>query len=271
MEDHESINPYAAPPVRSEEDDSSDEGELLAASRYKLYSVGAVMLATFLGSPVAGCVLLAINYWRVGRKSAAWTIAVAGLFASMGVFAAAAVLPEDVPNMLFVLIQLLAMYFAATGLQQTLISQHRRDGGRMASKWAAAGISILVVAGVGALFVVGLVLIELGELGSHYEVTPNEEIYYSGDADRDDARRLARCLQEEEYFDDSSEATVLMSESDGETTISFVVTEDAWDDPSVVEYYEELGGQVADDGFGRPLVVELLDDEMELQKTVVIR
>ena len=77
--------------------------------------------------------------------------------------------------------------------------------------------------------------------------------------------------EEEGYFDGSSEATVLISDSSGQFTISFVLTDGAWDDPLVVAYYRGIGQRLADEEFGRPLVVEFLDEYLEAQKAITIR
>ena len=208
MADRNDLNPYAAPPTGVVADDLSVDTGRPSAPGYKLFSVGAIVLATFLGSPVAGTVLMAINYWRLGRRSAAWISIAAGVLATALIIAVAAALPEETPNSPFIIAQLLGMYFAARGLQESLISQHRHAFGRLASMWAAVGISLLVAVPLGLVLVAALLLPDYEGLGTRYEVSAKEEIYYSGQCDTDDVRRLARRLREEEFFDGSSESTV---------------------------------------------------------------
>lgn len=264
------LNPYAAPPAGVAADDLSVDAGRPSAPGYKLFSVGAIVLATFLGSPVAGTVLMAVNYWRLGRKSAAGISIAAGFLATASIFAVAAALPEETPNSPFIVAQLLGMYFVARAFQDGLVSQHRRTHGRLASMWAAAGISLLVAVPLGLVLFAALLLPDYEGLGTRYEVSDKEEIFYSGECDTDDARRLARRLREEEFFDGSSESTVLISLLDGQYTISFTVTDGAWDETLVVAYYRTLGEVLADE-FGRPLDVEFLDEWLEVQKTITIR
>ena len=47
---------------------------------YTLYSPGQVALATFLGTPVAGCWLLARNFKKLGITGLGWVMMVLGVF-----------------------------------------------------------------------------------------------------------------------------------------------------------------------------------------------
>lgn len=64
----------------------------------KLFSSGQIVLAAFLGTPIAACVLIAQNY-RVMRQIANARISViVGALATMLVFILAFSLPENFPN-----------------------------------------------------------------------------------------------------------------------------------------------------------------------------
>src|ERR1035441_4403952 len=62
---------------------SSSEPALTGAPAYSLFDSRAVGLATFLGSPLAGCAIMAVNYNRLGNSAAAVRAVVAG-FVSTG-------------------------------------------------------------------------------------------------------------------------------------------------------------------------------------------
>src|SRR5437660_392883 len=51
----------------------SPEGPQVARPAFKLYSPGHVGLAAFLGGPVGAFLLLAINYFRLGKRRAGWS------------------------------------------------------------------------------------------------------------------------------------------------------------------------------------------------------
>ena len=65
----------------------------------KLFSAGQITLATFLGAPIAGCLLLARNYRELGNGAAAWQSLVAGIVSTILLFLIAFWLPENFPNM----------------------------------------------------------------------------------------------------------------------------------------------------------------------------
>jgi tetratricopeptide (TPR) repeat protein len=155
------------------------EGRILGARPpgnrpgYRLFSAAAVGWTTLLGSIPAGGTLLAINYWRLRRKWAAFAV----FLVCFGVIVAAgtmyAILSEgDVdhgpaarqpaatfPRVPFgpwlgVLIAL-GMGGLANGLQGKSLRAHERQGGQMASPWAALGIGVTWLALCLALIVAG--------------------------------------------------------------------------------------------------------------------
>ena len=64
----------------------------------RLYSVGQITAATFVGSPLAGCLLLAHNYRVLRRNRAALYSLMCGVVATVIVFVGASWLPESFPN-----------------------------------------------------------------------------------------------------------------------------------------------------------------------------
>jgi hypothetical protein len=144
MEEPE-LNPYRSPAVGNEYvEPRSMEGPF--RPDYKLYSAGSIALATFFGSPVAGGVLMAINYRRLGRLAAAVHAVVWTFLFTAALITVALMLPDDVhiPNSAFVVPQIVAMYFVAASLQGPDVAEHEGRGGLRASAWGAAGIGILV-------------------------------------------------------------------------------------------------------------------------------
>jgi len=144
------INPYASP-VAEEPQLSAGDG-----AAPPLYSATAVSIATFFGSLAAGAVIMAINYARCGRPSAAWWTIGLGLLATLAFMAGASYLPDDFPALILAGVQTVAAHVVATRLQQSLIEDHLARGGKLASSWWAFGISLIV-----AVVILGLVLIVL--------------------------------------------------------------------------------------------------------------
>ncbi len=154
-------NPYAAP-MAAAAPAHEVSGTLPLAKRLDaaLYAPNLVGLATFLGSPFGGSVIMAINEHRVGRTSAAVKTLVAGFVGTGLLFALAMLLPASVPRFPVSVGPLLLMTFLAKSRQDAFVRQHQAMGGKRGSGWAAAGIGLLSSVVVLAPFVVVLVLAE---------------------------------------------------------------------------------------------------------------
>lgn len=155
------INPYA-PSALSEPLSQEPSGE--DSPRYQLYSVAAITLAGFLGTLLSACVLVGLNYLRLGKSAAGWAMFGFGVATSVLNFALAFALPEDGPSWPFYVGHTVLSYALAVLTQQPVLArEHKQRGGRMASIWWAVGISVLVSV---LLVVVLLVVVEV--VPDHY-------------------------------------------------------------------------------------------------------
>lgn len=238
---------------------------------YQLYSVRSIVLATFFGWFVAGGILMAINYRRLGQAGAAWAAVVLGILGTAGVMGLVLRLPGNVLIVIFSVIaaQAAVIYCLGQSLQGPALIDHQLAGGRLASAGVAFGIGLACMLLVLAAFLVpGFIL--LNELGTRVSVNINDEIYYSGDATEDDARELARILTDLNHLGHPQGSTVLLFKSASGFTISFVTAREARDDPRTVGVFRTMGEALAAGGFGRPLVIELCDEHVEPKKTLRI-
>ena len=245
-----------------------NEGRLVPA--YALYPVKGVTWATFFGSPLAGGIVMAINYGRLGRPGAKRNAIVWSALGTAALLSIIFLIPEDlsIPNSLFYLPQLAVMYGVAHSLQGPAIDLHRERGGSLASVWRAVGIGC--VCGV---FILGVIfgaayVVTSYELGPVVELNDNDEVYYSGQATKQDAQFLGEILTEYGFFGDPNGASVQLRASSGQYTISFVLIEDAWEDVEVIQYYQQLGSALADARFGRPLTISLCDEYFDSRKSL---
>ena len=118
----------------------------VAAPTYPLYNDQAVGLATLLGSPLAGSILMAMNYARLSQVGAAAAIVLGGLIVTGLLMVVAYNIPG---GRLTYLIPLLLMFGAkrlAEALQGRQVQQHLGRGGKLGSRWAAAGLGLVVFA-----------------------------------------------------------------------------------------------------------------------------
>lgn len=154
-------NPYAAPQAPPQVDDrgpadgQGPDGVPLAAS---LYTPNHVALATFLGTPFGGAVLMALNEVRRSRRTQAVYVVLGGLAGTGVLFAIGYLLPDGFPSFPIGIGSLLAMGAIARSQQGALVHRHLAAGGKRGSGWLAAGIGILALIAVLVPLVVVLVV-----------------------------------------------------------------------------------------------------------------
>jgi hypothetical protein len=115
-----------------------------------------ISVATFIGMPIAGCLLLAQNYRNLGRASSAWKTLILGLVSTIILFFIAFQLPESFPNAVLPMVYTVAMRQLVKYLQGDIIVSQQAQGKK--GSWAvtvgiAIGCLILIMAlAVGAIF-----------------------------------------------------------------------------------------------------------------------
>jgi hypothetical protein len=122
---------------------------LESTSGSKLFSVEQITLATFLGAPIAGCLLLAQNYRALGKGDAAWQSLVAGIVSTILLFIIVFLLPENFLGMGLAVGSCIGMRQVVKQLQGGAIDNHLKGGGRNGS-WAVTtvvglGCSVIVL------------------------------------------------------------------------------------------------------------------------------
>jgi hypothetical protein len=125
-------NPYSPPAFES-----------IAAPQLTLYSPGQMAWATFLGAPVAGCVLLALNCKRLGHSAAAGIALVGGFTVTVLLLVVSFFLPDNFPNLALPAAYTFGMYQCVKLLQGKEYEHHLAIGGTRGSGWVATGVGIL--------------------------------------------------------------------------------------------------------------------------------
>ena len=131
-----------------------------ATSSHPLYDQRAVTIATLLGSSLAGGLLMTLNARRLGLPAPNRPLLVCFAFLFVGAVASA-FLPEQVPPIVYTLVILAAVvaYFDRT--QQAAIALHRARGGKLESRWRAAGIGGAFLLGFLLLGMLAFVFVDL--------------------------------------------------------------------------------------------------------------
>ncbi|MBB4816924.1 hypothetical protein HNP29_000281 [Pseudomonas alcaligenes] len=127
-----------------------------------LYSIPGIGIATFFGTPLAGAYVIAANLKAMGRGGETgklWAVSI-GFF--IAIIVAGALLPENVPAIVFGVVQVIAMNAYARQLFGTQVNQHKIANGAFFSLWRSVGIGLLfmlgfIVAMVPVLLLFGLV------------------------------------------------------------------------------------------------------------------
>ncbi|HTP89607.1 MAG TPA: hypothetical protein VMJ34_21815 [Bryobacteraceae bacterium] len=231
-----------------------------------LFDYWAVALATFFGSPLAGGIVMAINYRRLGRNVAALSAALAGTALTAVVLLLAFADSSDWMKGLPIGL-LFAVLYTAKWLQGPAVEQHVQYGGRLGSRWAAFGIGMAAL-----VLVIGVVVaVVFTELAPHkFIVGSKDEVLYSGNATERDARAVGNALRADGYFQDRG-VTVLLAKDDGRVTISFVTKKDSWNDASYVSAFEQVAREVARSVGGLPIRVHLVDSSLDVKKEFTVR
>jgi hypothetical protein len=147
------FNPYAPPINESGGPGSSG----LPGTGEPLFTDGQVAAATFLGSTLAGFILIGLNDVRLGKQSqlnrTVWT----GIALTVAVLALALVLPDGIPGLALTMGYVFGVRSLARSWQGEDVTARLATGTRKASNWAVVGISLGCFAGL-VLLVAVLVL-----------------------------------------------------------------------------------------------------------------
>lgn len=237
------------------------------APAYALFPPNAATLATFLGAPIAGAVVLAMNYRRLGRSSAALRAVLWGLLATAALIGLGFVLADRSPAFLVALIPVAIMAQLAKTLQGEAFEQHKQAGGKVASMWKAAGIGLVSL--VGLLAVIFVIAIAMESLtGPSRLKVGSSDVLYSGKATAADAQALGKALTDLGYFRDGQAVSVLLSKDASGTTLKFVVNEAAAaHGEDLLAGFADLTEKLAPAIGGKPITLQLVNAELKELKS----
>jgi len=249
-----------------------DLDELVSAanrSAFRIHSPRAVAFASLFGGPLAGCTLLAFNYFKLSRPFAAVQTILLGLVATALEVLLLVVLPEQftysVPP-----ISHLAMVFLAKSLQGGEYKRHLQDGGETAPLWIASAIgflaSMVIISGLAAWNV-----FEENEESPapHLTFGPDEEVIYDNGAAEAEARKIGQFLQANGFFNGVGGKSVRVMRPENVLVVEFVLQQRALDDPLFVKDFKVVQARLSREVFdGRPVEVHLVNNRWEVQHTL---
>jgi hypothetical protein len=208
---------------------------------------------------------MAVNYKRLGRSGRGVVVFALGLIATTLIL----VLPgwgQEKAAAVLAAACLAGTIPLARCLQGHAVDDHVARGGALASTWKAvgAGIAMLVVV-LGEFFVI-LMLQGVGSV----TIGAKDQVVYSGTATKDQATALGNALKTVGFFQDSG-SIVLLHKEGGSTTLSFVVRNDAWNDPLAVKAYESVVWRVAPAIGGLPIDMRLVTAWHTVEKDEMVK
>ncbi len=232
--------------------------------RFKLFDSYSVGLATFLGGPVAGSFLMALNYRRLGLKGKATLALIIGAIVTALAILIGWNLPSSV-NFPLALALLFVTQRLARFLQGPAIQQHVQQGGSLASRWTAfaSGLSFMAV----LLTVAFMTMYKSGgafAASKSVTIGTKDQVYYSGSATRQDAQTLGDALKKDAFFTDRGADVLLAKGKDG-ASLSFVVQDKFLSQPGILSSFEEVARQVAPTVGGFPVQLQLVNAERDVK------
>jgi hypothetical protein len=239
---------------------------------YRLYDVAAVGIAAFFGGPLAGTILMASNYRKLGQGNNGVLALIVGAAASVGLIVMG--LKSTASPAIASLVLIVCTGLAAKQLQGEAIKTHVAWGGPLYSKWRAFGIAIATVLVLGAGTIGYLVytgqwqnlVAQYGSGQNTVTIGTKDQVVYSGTATQSDATALGNALKSAGYFQDRG-VTVLLSKGTGGTVIGYVVQDGYWNNTGIMGQFEEVTRGVASSVGGLPIQVQLLNSTKTVEKS----
>ena len=138
------VNPYQSPHANVAIERSVGTGA-------RVYRIGHIGLATFLGTPAAGAWLMASNYVALGAPEKRIGMLWLGIGATIFLLVMAYFLPVSVPALPFNIAVVIGMLAIGNSLQGKALQAYAEDGALWHSSGRAAGIGLLFGLAMAAL------------------------------------------------------------------------------------------------------------------------
>lgn len=243
---------------------------------YRLFDSGAVGTAAFFCCPLAGTILIAVNYGRLGKASKGVLAVILGLIATaLNILiklnwktspGSLDRLEFDAFEIVFLACAWVCTWQFAKQAQGRAVEEHIARGGKLGSKSTAFGVALATLAG---LVVVGGAGISAYQYRKVVIIGTKDQVMYSGLATKSAAVELGNALRSNDYFQDRG-SSVLLNRGIGGTTISFAVQEGIWNQPGMLSSFEELARELAPTVGGFPIEVRLVDTNLNVKQTSTV-
>ncbi len=225
---------------------------------YTLYSPGQVALATFLGTPVAGCWLLARNFKKLGISGLGWVMLVLGVFWTAGLCALG--FADKLPGVIS-LGSVPAMVLVMRAVQGSELDRHTSLGGQITSWWWAVLAGIASLAIIFVLLVAGIVGYMALTESPTIEAPNGAVVAYEDGATKGDAIRLRDALTEMEYF--QGDYYVGVHREGDRYVVTFAATPEGYRTAKMARAFGDLADELSRKAFSKqPVDIVIVDEEL---------
>jgi len=232
----------------------------------RLFSTGAISLATFLGGPLGGAILAGINYKRMGRFKSGNRAILLGVAASLILCVVIMLIPESImqhiPNILIPAIYTPIVVYLVDRFQGKEVKAVINSIGKKASHLVAAGWGLLsmvffLIIGAVIVFLVPANLFE-GELAEYGA----NKIYYDEAIPVWQVEGFHSIMLESGFITLDDGIEIQVSLENQATIIVFPVSREYWDDKLLLEDFGTLREMLEVNGIFRNPEIVLLDMDL---------
>ncbi len=231
---------------------------------YKLFDANAVALATFLGTPLAGCLLMAINYHRLGHNARAVITLFVGILLTVLLIFIGWTIKATIPIAMAIVF---VARWSAEKLQGPALEIHLNQGGLSSSRWIAFWIGIIFLI---LLFSLIFAIVYSNDQRTGVMIGTRDEVFYSGTATREEAQALGIGLKSIGFFTDKGVNVFVEKGKDG-TIVSYVVADGTWDKPEMLIAFEKITRDEAPAIGGLPITLRLVNTNLDIKKSELLK
>lgn len=213
-------------------------------SEQRLFSEKAIAFATAVGGPLAGAFLLSRNFRALdmevrARKTLYLGFGCMTLFVAL-LFAVPQRIVDSIPEAAFSAFWGSVAYAAVEKYQKGFIVEHIAAGGRKASGWLAAGISLIGLA-LTLLIILPFAWVQPPYDGNSITLEKSGcKVYYEEEITAEQARILGQLLETIEYFSPRDNRTAKLEEKGSRYNVVLEIDKTYWEEPGLADWFDAL-------------------------------
>ncbi len=195
----------------------------------RIFTIKAILLATFLGGPLAAALLISNNFKAFGNKLAARNALLWGITATFIIFAVIFMLPEQVfqktSSFLISTAYTLIVWFFVNQYQEQKIKEFLSEGGAKASNWKTFGYGLLGgVVTVLFLFLFVFIFPEK-EFERSVSVKDNVKLYHNEGIEDEISQLIATTIKQTGFIQDVEDADLILDAKDDYYNLKLLIVD----------------------------------------------